>query len=339
MEVLELQNSDLYFIHGGCSVLQHINKRGGGHGWNVVFDNPLLLLASFQFKTTDPYENRFISKVFQDFTASAPIHWCNWLMVGPLSTEDRNSHRPGWLKSTNCAFDLVSPVQSLVSQQRGSTSLSDVHQNQMHLLLWQIWVPAGEIHREFSHAFSAPSCILTSENSCPESCTISAGTSGWCGHVTKNNKNKNCLQMWRRQIEWWLSNDKGVFFPSDWSGCRSQDAACFPVWIKGLYWLECHRKLQVMHEHSPYLSQQGRLCDSCRACLSKQWIATLKHSATSLRKQESFVNSGAVCGQFSEGGGGAQGYGCMTLCSAMWGSRQGGLLRRGDSIRVVCPIW
>lgn len=53
-----------------------------------------------------------------------------------------------------------------------------------------------------------------------------------------------------------------------------------------------------MHEHSPYLSQQGRLRDSCRACLSKQWIAILKRSATSLRKQEisGFSNSGTVCG-------------------------------------------
>lgn len=31
MEVLEQQNSDLYFIHGDCSGLQHMNKRGGGH--------------------------------------------------------------------------------------------------------------------------------------------------------------------------------------------------------------------------------------------------------------------------------------------------------------------
>lgn len=44
-----------------------------------------------------------------------------------------------------------------------------------------------------------------------------------------------------------------------------------------------------MHEHSPYLPQQGRLCDSCRACLSKQWIPILEHSEMSLRKQTNSV--------------------------------------------------
>lgn len=77
MEALERQNSDLYCIRGDCSVLQHINKSDGGHWLNVIFDNPLLLLASFQFKNTDSHKNRFISKVFQDFTPSALINWCN----------------------------------------------------------------------------------------------------------------------------------------------------------------------------------------------------------------------------------------------------------------------
>jgi len=82
------------------------------------------------------------------------------------------------LDSQKVQTDLASPVQSVVSQQRGSTSVSDVHQNQMYLLLGQIWLPAGEIQGEFSHAFSALSYVLTNGNSCPKSCTTSAGTSG-----------------------------------------------------------------------------------------------------------------------------------------------------------------
>lgn len=124
MEVLELQNSDLYFMWGDCSVLQRINKRGGGHWRSLVFDNPVLLLACFQLKNTDGYEKRFISKLLKDFKASVLIHWCHQFMMGPLSTGNCSPHRSDSLNSTNSVFDSDFPIQPLVSWQRGSASTS-----------------------------------------------------------------------------------------------------------------------------------------------------------------------------------------------------------------------
>lgn len=191
-----------------------------------------------------------------------------------------------------------------MSWQRGSTS---VRQNQTHLLLWQIWVPARETQGDFSHHFSALcqypavkySRYSRCENSCLESCTISVGTRVWCRHtnVRTVRKKKPASRCGGGGLndDWTMT--KECFFPSDRSGCRSQDAACFPVWKEGLQRSECHRKLQVMHEHSPYRSQRGRLRDSCRAPLGKQWITILKHSAPFVRKQESSggANSRAAC--------------------------------------------
>lgn len=135
-----------------------------------------------------------IAPVLQGFTGSAPICSCNCLMVGPLSLEDptmrqlheqivfvlgRQESSQAWLAKTyELAFHFTSPVQSQSSQQRGSTSVPDVLQNWTHLLLWQIWLPSGEIQGEFSRAFSALCSALTRENSGPKSCSMSAGVSG-----------------------------------------------------------------------------------------------------------------------------------------------------------------
>lgn len=136
----------------------------------------------------------FIAPVLQGFTASALMCSCNCLTLGPLSLEDptvRHLHErivfvPGrqessqaWLAKTyKLAFLFTSPAQSQRGQQRGSTSVPDVLQNRTHLLLWQIWLPSGEIQGEFSRAFSALSSALTRENSGPKSCAMSAGTNG-----------------------------------------------------------------------------------------------------------------------------------------------------------------
>lgn len=120
------------------------------------------------------------------------------------------------LYSTNCALSWASPVQSLVSQQRGSLSALDVHHNQKLLLPWQIWLCAGKIQGEFSPAFSAFSYLLTRESGCPEYHTTSAGTSGWFRQtLTVMRVKKLGLQVWRRQAEGSLNDDKGVlgFFP------------------------------------------------------------------------------------------------------------------------------
>lgn len=144
-----------------------------------------------------------------------------------------------------------------------------------------------------------------------------------------------------RILEWW-KRGSGFFSPSDCSGCRGRDAACFLVRREGLYWSECPRKLQVMHEHSLYLSQWGRLCDSCRACLSKQQITILKHSATSSGEQEifGFAHSGAVCGTAQPSftswwwGAGLWPHDTVQSCVGL----QARFLRRGGGVRVVSQL-
>lgn len=95
----------------------------------------------------------------------------------------------------------------------------------------------------------------------------------------------------------------------------------------------------MMHEHSLYLSQRGRLRDSCRTCLSKQQITILEHPATSSGEQEvfGFAHSGAVCGtaqlSFTSGWWAAGLWPHDTVqCSV---GLQARLLRRGGSVRVV----
>lgn len=106
-----------------------------------------------------------------------------------------------------------------MSWQRGSTS---VRQNQTHLLLWQIWVPARETQGDFSHHFSALcqypavkySPYSCCENSCLESCTISVGTRVWCRHTNVRTVRKKNLPPDVEEVVWTMTErwQRSVFF-------------------------------------------------------------------------------------------------------------------------------